>query len=113
MLPVIVPRLTGCTKHFAGNYRNCPQKVSSCCTTTSDRIRLRLQAISNGVFDGMFWSIFLQPDLAPSDCPLFGPLRKHLAARCLTTEVQEAIVNFLRDLDLDFSHASFDRLVHR
>ncbi|GBN38486.1 hypothetical protein AVEN_161564-1 [Araneus ventricosus] len=54
-------------------------------------------------------------NVAPSDFHLFGPLKKHLTDRhfITDTEVQETVVKWLRDLDPDFVHAGFDRLVYR
>ncbi|GBN45869.1 hypothetical protein AVEN_41431-1 [Araneus ventricosus] len=44
-----------------------------------------------------------------------GLLKKHLASRYFRTdsEVQEAVIKWLRDLDLDFFFAGFERLVYR
>ncbi|GBM35067.1 hypothetical protein AVEN_203230-1 [Araneus ventricosus] len=58
---------------------------------------------------------FKSPDLAPSDFHLFEPLKKHLAGRHFRTdaEVQETVVEWLRDLDPDFFYAGFDRSVYR
>ncbi|GBN27970.1 Mariner Mos1 transposase [Araneus ventricosus] len=55
------------------------------------------------------------PDHVPSDFDLFGQLKKHLEGRHFRTdtEVQEAIVKWLRDLDPDFFYAGFDKLVCR
>ncbi|GBM21148.1 hypothetical protein AVEN_5462-1, partial [Araneus ventricosus] len=46
-------------------------------------------------------------NLAPSDFYIFGFLKKHLAGRHFRTdaEVLEAVVKWLRDLDLDFFYA--------
>jgi hypothetical protein len=51
------------------------------------------------------------PDLAPSDCHLFGPLKKHLGGRRFATdgEVQQAVMSWLQALDTDFCYAGIDK----
>ncbi|GBL73857.1 hypothetical protein AVEN_230809-1 [Araneus ventricosus] len=78
-----IPSQTGCTRHFAGNDRDCSRKVSCCCTTMPDRIRFARdlkQCFRVNVLEHPLYS----PDLAPSDFHLFGPVKKHLACLCIS-----------------------------
>jgi hypothetical protein len=50
------------------------------------------------------------PDPAPSDFYLFGPLKKHLGGRRFPTngEVQQAVLSWLQALDTDFFYVCWD-----